>query len=66
MVTHSDGARRLLDNESARAVKEEAREWRKRAAFRVIDSGGSLLEAQAVSGADRRTVKRWLAEREVK
>jgi hypothetical protein len=54
---------RHLDAESQRNIRAAQLEYRKRAAFRVMDDGGTLLMAMAVSNADRRTVRRWLAER---
>jgi transposase-like protein len=64
-MSHDDKQRRL-DNEQARQRRSEATERKRRAALRILDSGGTVKEAAAESGACRRTVKRWDTERKAK
>lgn len=54
---------RRLDAEDMRRIREERLETRKRAAFRVLDSGGTAEEAARAAGADCRTVIKWKKER---
>lgn len=54
---------RRLDAEDMRRIREENVATRKRAAFRVLDSGGEVREAARAAGADYRTVIRWKRER---
>jgi hypothetical protein len=61
-VSHDDKQRRL-DNEGMDEVRQKALEWRKRAAFRVLDSGGTVQAAAESVGACARTVRGWIAER---
>lgn len=54
-----DDKQRRLDNEQARQRRNEIDERRRSAALRILDSGGTVKEAAAESGACWRTVKRW-------
>ena len=61
-----DDAQRRLDSAGARAVKADRLKSRMRAAFRVLDGGGTIEEAAIAGKADHRTVKKWIAERKEK
>lgn len=61
-MSGTDNQRRL-DAEDARRIRAERLETRKRAAFRVLDSGGTLEDAGRAAGADYRTMIRWKKER---
>jgi hypothetical protein len=54
---------RRLDAESQRHVREQLLEGRKRAAFRVLDGGGTTKDAAAVAKCDSHAVLRWVAAR---
>lgn len=61
-MSHDDRQRRL-DNEGMEEVRQKALEWRKRAAFRVLNGGGIVQAAAEAIGACTRTVRGWIAER---
>lgn len=58
----SKDAQRDLDSEGMRQVRELDLNARKRAARRVVESGGCVAEAAAASRTSAKTVKRWAAE----
>lgn len=62
MVRNRDRQRRL-DAESQRYVREQLLEGRKRAAFRVLDGGGTTKDAAVAGECDPRTVLRWVKAR---
>lgn len=63
-MTTSYAAHRRLDDAEARRLKQEALDGRKRAAFLVLDSDYGTMEKAAAAGRmDRRTLRKWIAER---
>ena len=47
-----------------RTIREQRDKVRKRAAFRILDDGGTVADAARAAQADERTVKRWMKTRE--
>jgi gamma-glutamyltranspeptidase len=61
-LSGQDDKQRRIDTEQMRKVREEKLATRKRAAFRVLDAGGTWSDAAVAASASHDTVKMWARE----